>query len=105
MQSKTSGKASSRNADFFATAGHTILHELTHLDVVGKAAGLVADDHGSHVTDDPQTEYKLNSLLGARSFLDRYKQKKTNDSPDYNAESYAAVATGKIPRMWVQYLY
>lgn len=77
-------------------AGHTILHELTHLDTLGNQAGLDAptdgNDMGRHGTDDAQ---KGAALPGARDHLAKYKADDSNASPDYNAESYAAAATGK----------
>lgn len=77
-------------------AGHSILHELTHLDSLGEQAGLGApttgDDQGRHGTDDAQTGCEL---LGARDWLTRYQTDNSLTSPDYNAESYAAAATGK----------
>jgi len=78
------------------TIGHTILHELTHLDSLAAQAGLAApdtgNDQGRHGTDDAQTGCEL---LGARAWLQTYKQDDQKTSPDYNAESYAAAATGK----------
>lgn len=73
--------------------GHTILHELTHLDVLGQKAGLTPDEDNRHGTIDPQENPELE---GARDFLDDYEKKKKDTSPDYNAESYAAAASGKI---------
>jgi hypothetical protein len=80
--------------------GHTILHELTHLDAVGSAGGLSGPPHG---TDDYQTDTNtLCELLSARNYLaawrkDQQTSKPDNEklpSPDYNAESYAAAGTG-----------
>jgi hypothetical protein len=73
--------------------GHTLLHELTHLDAVGRAAGLTADGDGLYGTFDPQTGCEL---LGARDYLTAWEDDKNDQlaSPDYNAESLAAVATG-----------
>lgn len=88
---------SQRTNQFFATAGHSILHELTHLDALAEQAGLAADDdkdspdYGRHGTLDVQGQCELS---GARQFLKDYDAGKTsNTSPDYNAESYAAAAT------------
>jgi hypothetical protein len=82
-------------SQFFTTAGHTILHELTHLDPLAKHAGLEAptdgEDQNRHGTDDPQKGYEVE---GARQFLEKYKAD-SKFSPDYNAESYAAAATEK----------
>jgi len=83
-------------------AGHTILHELTHLDAVGSAGGLsgVNNEHG---TDDYQRDTNtLCELLSARKYLDDWRKDQQTDkpddeklpSPDYNAESYAAAGTG-----------
>jgi hypothetical protein len=82
--------------------GHTVLHELTHLDALGKAAGLEAPDPNEndspHGTDDaqPQDTPAGCELKGARKYLQTYINKGNEDiaSPDYNAESYAAAATG-----------
>ena len=86
---------SARVNQWFATAGHSVLHELTHLDSLAQFAGLDAStdpkDNGAHGTDDIQTGCEL---AGARRFLTDYIAGNTdNSSPDYNAESYAAAAT------------
>jgi len=82
---------SSQRHQFFATAGHTVLHELTHLDALAQVAGLAADELNRHGTTDAQVDCELE---GARGFLANYIAKKTKEtSPDYNAESYAAAAT------------
>lgn len=77
--------------------GHSLLHELTHLDSLAKQAGLDAPDEGPdanrHGTDDAQSGREL---LGARDHLKEYKKDNTVTRPDYNAESYAAAATGKF---------
>ena len=79
--------------------GTTILHELTHLDSLGNQAGLQAPteggDIGRHGTDDVQTGCEF---TGARNWLMRYQGDSDLTSPDYNAESYAAAATGKSSR-------
>ena len=79
--------------DWFTTAGHSVLHELTHLDSLAKVAGLDGDSeqNNAHGTVDDQ---KKGDPSGAREFLTQYKDGKTGGtSPDYNAESYAAAAT------------
>ena len=83
---------SARTNQWFATAGHSVLHELTHLDSLAQFAGLSGetDAGGAHGTDDFQTGCEL---TGARSFLSDYIADDDNPSPDYNAESYAAAAT------------
>jgi hypothetical protein len=99
-----------QNANFFATvgmfpysqlldgdiisSGHTLLHELTHLDAVGRAAGLDPDGNGQHGTFDAQDQDTECELLGARSYLADYNADNDLPSPDYNAESLAAAATG-----------
>jgi hypothetical protein len=79
---------------FFATAGNSVLHELTHLDSLAEFAGLTSDpdeEDGAHGTLDAQ---KGCELTGARTFLRDYIAGRTSGtSPDYNAESYAAAAT------------
>ncbi|QIW98396.1 hypothetical protein AMS68_003914 [Peltaster fructicola] len=91
---------SGRENQWYATAGHTVLHELTHLDALARQAGLVPDPKTNmHGTEDPQDSNKIKGetceLAGARNFLEKYKETKDPDfsSPDYNAESYAAAAT------------
>ncbi|KAH0555925.1 hypothetical protein GP486_006132 [Trichoglossum hirsutum] len=81
-------------ANYYATAGHSLLHEFTHLDTLGKQAGLSPDGDGRHGTGDFQKGCELN---GARTQLDSWVKdtKGVLASPDYNAESYAATATGK----------
>lgn len=86
---------SRRVNQYFATAGHSVLHELTHLDSLASAAGLDAStepsENGAHGTDDIQNGCEM---AGARQFLADYNSGNTDDaSPDYNAESYAAAAT------------
>ena len=87
-----------QTSNFFATAGHTILHELTHLDSIGSLANLEAGPNGRHGTDDFQ-EQNLDGceLRGARNYLTRWQGDTTGDlaSPDYNAESLAGFATGE----------
>ncbi|KAI9862284.1 MAG: hypothetical protein M1813_004760 [Trichoglossum hirsutum] len=80
------------NVNFLGTAGHTILHELTHLDALGGIVGLDPDNIGSRGTSDVQQDCELN---GARNYLVDYIADPTLSSPDYNAESYAAAATEK----------
>ena len=82
-----------RQNQFFATAGHSILHELTHLDPLANLAGLDGDpgENNAHGTADAQTGCEL---AGARAFLQSYINGQTDEtSPDYNAESYPAAAT------------
>ena len=74
--------------------GHSILHELTHLDSLAEQAGLSPDDDGAHGTLDVQDKPQLS---GARDYLKKYVKNSKLASPDYNAESYAATATGKSP--------
>lgn len=82
---------------FFATAGHSVLHELTHLDSLAEFAALDAPssgrDAGRHGTDDVGGC----ELKGARDWLPKYVADSDETSPDYNAESYAAAAT----EIWV----
>lgn len=76
--------------------GHSILHELTHLDALAKASGLEAppegeEDAGRHGTGDYQEGCQLR---GARDWKIKWENDKKEASPDYNAESYAGAATG-----------
>jgi hypothetical protein len=50
----------------YATAGTTILHELTHLDALGRSANLIPDQANQHGTGDAQ---KNCEFVGARQFL------------------------------------
>lgn len=73
--------------------GHTILHELTYLDSLAAQAGLEEEEEGgTHSTLDV-TGYELK---GPRDWLNTYKGDPNVASPDYNAESYAAAATGNL---------
>jgi len=75
----------------FATAGHTVLHELMHVSSLAQQAGLQADAENKYGTLDAQGGCEL---AGARDFLADYNAGDTDEtSPDYNAESYAAAAT------------
>lgn len=75
--------------------GHSILHELTHLDVLAQASRLIApmegEDAGRHGTGDYQ---KGCQLRGARDWKVKWENDKEEASPDYNAETYAGAATG-----------
>lgn len=76
--------------------GHSILHELTHLDTLAQASGLEApaegqEDAGRHGTGDYQSGCQLR---GARDWKVTWENDKDHPSPDYNAESYAGAATG-----------
>ncbi|KAL6715230.1 hypothetical protein ACLMJK_007494 [Lecanora helva] len=82
----------------FPTAGHVILHEITHLDAVAKQ-WLPADDDGTHGTTD--------FAIGSKPIVDarRLKIQVDNDpnrddvpAPHFNAESYAGAAT----ELWAQ---
>lgn len=72
------------------------MHELTHLDSLGAVAGLDAPtsgpDAGLHGTEDLQSGF---GLSGARDYKEEWEDSEGDEnSPDYNAESYAATATG-----------
>ncbi|KAL9611158.1 MAG: hypothetical protein Q9167_004180 [Letrouitia subvulpina] len=82
----------------FETAGHTLLHEMTHLDAVGRAAGFQPQGNPpSHGTDDVDG-FGDDYVTAARGFLDAWV-----NSPDelaenalqpfQNAENLAAAAT------------
>jgi len=83
-------RVSKEKANYFATAGHTIIHELTHLDSLAKHVGLEEGDDRQHGTVDASGKCELN---GAYTFFQRWKKKTDSLSPDYNAENYAAAAT------------
>ncbi|KAF2089452.1 hypothetical protein K490DRAFT_72221 [Saccharata proteae CBS 121410] len=80
----------------FETGGHTLLHEMTHLDALGAAAGEPLHD-GVHGTDDVDG-YGDDYTVAARAFLNDW----VNDpgslptnalKPYQNAENLAASAT------------
>ncbi|KAI9891413.1 MAG: hypothetical protein M1814_002732 [Vezdaea aestivalis] len=85
------------------TAGHVLLHEFTHLDEVGRKAGLTPDprtkDHGTNDAQSNAKTGRLQPLPLARKINQLYGQNpKRTDLPvvpEYNAESYAAAATGE----------
>ncbi|OJD37394.1 sgnh hydrolase [Diplodia corticola] len=84
----------------FETGGHTILHEMTHLDVVGKEGDLperTQDGFSSHGTDDVQG-YGDDYTSAARAFLTSWVNDKDSMDdnalkPYQNAENVAAAAT------------
>ena len=91
-------------SNFFATIGHTILHELTHLDTLGKQTGLEAElnkdgsifSHGtSDLSKNGGDKTAPCELAGARNYLTQYEEDNTLGDPSYNAESHAAAATGE----------
>lgn len=83
-----------KNSTDFCAIGHSILHELTHLHSLALYAGLSPDpkDGNRAGTSDLQEGCELS---GARDHLRDFKADQEVGSPDYNAESYAAAATGK----------
>lgn len=78
---------------------HATLTECTVLDALAGKAGLTADKHDQHDTLDPQNDARLPAdrcePKGPRNYLELYKETYIEgmESPDQNAESYAAVAT------------
>ncbi|KAK0650558.1 hypothetical protein DIS24_g6682 [Lasiodiplodia hormozganensis] len=84
----------------FETAGHTILHEMTHLDAVGTAAGMperAQDGFRSHGTDDV-VGYGDDYVTTARAFLSDWVNHADEMHPNalkpyQNAENIAAAAT------------
>ncbi|GAB7353826.1 hypothetical protein MBLNU459_g4199t2 [Dothideomycetes sp. NU459] len=85
----------------FETAGHTILHEMTHLDALGASAGVPArtDASGltSHGTDDV-TGYAGDYVHAARELLTDWVNNPDEMAPAalkpyQNAENIAAAAT------------
>lgn len=96
----SSGWCNTKNiANFYATIGHTILHELTHLDTLGQQAGLAVDGKGRHGTSDVVThpdDKSLCQLHGACDWLiNGWGKDNSLEDPSYNAESHAGAATGK----------
>jgi hypothetical protein len=83
---------------WYEVAGLTLLHEMTHLDVVGRGAGvpLNGGTHGTEDVDGLGSEYQP----AARKLLQIW-QKKQNVAgtlqPWQNAENLAASALGKLP--------
>ncbi|USW53397.1 Putative metallopeptidase, catalytic domain superfamily [Septoria linicola] len=87
----------------FETAGHTLLHEMTHLDALAKAAGLPehTDPTGltSHATDDQDpADYGNDYVVAARAFLKDWVEDPGSFpdaalKPYQNAENIAAAAT------------
>ena len=83
----------------FETGGHTLLHEMTHLDALAKAAGLpsrskIDDSHGTDDVKDFGEEY----VVAARSLLDTWVNRPDELHEDalkpyQNAENIAAAAT------------
>ncbi|KAF2124320.1 hypothetical protein P153DRAFT_252041, partial [Dothidotthia symphoricarpi CBS 119687] len=87
---------------FFEVAGLTLLHEMTHFDVIGKAAGVAEHANGefwfnTHGSDDVGG-FGDDYPRAARA-LGRYWQQGLNEKdtlePWQNAESLAAAALGK----------
>jgi hypothetical protein len=56
---------SARINQYFATAGHTVLHELTHLDSLGSVVGLQPDAAGRHGTFDFEVGCELDGAYPA----------------------------------------
>ena len=93
--------SSSRHPDAIdlIEVGHTILHELTHIDALASAAGLTAPDDGEDAGRHGTGDYQIGcELSGARDYLTASNADPDLPTPGYNAESYAAAATGKPQR-------
>ncbi|KAM0794074.1 hypothetical protein BDR22DRAFT_877048 [Usnea florida] len=93
---------------FFETAGHTFLHEMTHLDQLGKVAGLSEQQEGGITTHGTNDIYAIDEYYnigdpdkGSRKLKDIWALYESNSKqvpkPPLqrveNAESYAASAT------------
>ncbi|KAL8678715.1 MAG: hypothetical protein Q9186_004949 [Xanthomendoza sp. 1 TL-2023] len=85
----------------FETAGHTLLHEMTHLDSLSKAAGLPnrGDDKNAHHGTDDVDGFGDDYVVAARGLLDAWVNHKDDLAdgalkPFQNAENIAAAATG-----------
>ena len=92
---------------FFETAGHTFLHEMTHLNQLGVEAGLFPDNNGAEDTHGTEDIYQIaggydpaSPEKSARKLKDNWvkydadnNQKKPEILRTENAESYAAAAT------------
>ena len=86
----------------FETGGHTLLHEMTHLDALAAAAGLPArsGEDPSHATDDVDGYEGEDYTTAARHFKDDWVNHRDELSPEalapfQNAENIAAAATGE----------
>ncbi|KAL8799068.1 MAG: hypothetical protein Q9182_006164 [Xanthomendoza sp. 2 TL-2023] len=84
----------------FETAGHTLLHEMTHLDSLAQAAGMPNrgdKDNAHHGTDDVDG-FGDDYVVAARGLLDAWVNHKDDLAdgalkPFQNAENIAAAAT------------
>ena len=98
-----------RNSQFFSVwivtdyfLGHTLLHEITHLDTFGLAVGLSKDqDPGDDNENIPPFDYHgtvdWNDIGDASNARDLKNEKDAEIDTYENAESWAAMATGKYP--------
>ncbi|KAM0797972.1 hypothetical protein BDR22DRAFT_823780 [Usnea florida] len=87
----------------FVTAGHTILHEMTHLDAVAKLFPLDPNNEGQHGTEDYDNG---SSYIQAARKLAVFIANGRTDVPIAieNADSYAGAATGKLSNVWYSWL-
>ncbi|KAG7007539.1 hypothetical protein G7Y79_00009g026480 [Physcia stellaris] len=85
---------------FFPTAGHVLLHEITHLDAVAKLFPLDADDEtGEHGTIDfAKSARPIYDARRLKVLVDNDPSRTDVPAPAYNAESYAGAAT----ELWAQ---
>ncbi|MCJ1467193.1 hypothetical protein MMC07_005816 [Pseudocyphellaria aurata] len=85
---------------FFPTAGHTLLHEVTHLDAVAKI--FLPDDangEGQHGTEDfAQGSKPIFDARRLKVMVDNDPNRDDVPAPRFNAESYAGAAT----ELWAQ---
>lgn len=93
--------------EFFETASHTFLHEMTHLNQMGVEAGLFPDKKGADDTHGTEDIYEIakgydsgSPEKSSRKLKDNWvkdnkdnKKKKPELQRTENAESYAAAAT------------
>ncbi|MCJ1425284.1 hypothetical protein MMC29_003172 [Sticta canariensis] len=85
---------------FFTTAGHTLLHEITHLDAMAKKwLPEEANDQGEHGTEDfAQGSRPIFDARQLKVLVDNDPGRDDVPAPRLNAESYAGAAT----ELWAQ---
>ncbi|KAI4270323.1 MAG: hypothetical protein LQ337_006750 [Flavoplaca oasis] len=84
----------------FPTAGHILLHEITHLDAVAKKwLPDDANEDGEHGTEDfAQSSRPIRDARRLKDLVDKIPDRDDVPAPRFNAESYAGAAT----ELWAQ---